>query len=205
MSHRTPSESDTRQKLIMAGTEEFFRHGYQKASLRRICAACGLTTGAFYFLFSSKDELLCSIVDPVAEQCVAMTEQLFRQELADPSSGPDNDRQLAEFQYRHRREFLIILEGCDGSSRQDLKEQFLSRLEEYFSYFFTAALDQKPDPELIKLLVSLRYQGISQILKGNYSLKQTLYLNSVLSQYADGGTQTLIRYINQMSEKQPYR
>lgn len=40
----------TEQKLIRFGKEEFLKKGYAKASLREICKAAGVTTGAFIFL-----------------------------------------------------------------------------------------------------------------------------------------------------------
>ena len=43
-----PSEvHPTRKKLLEAGKREFLAKGWQGSSLRRICASCGVTTGAF--------------------------------------------------------------------------------------------------------------------------------------------------------------
>ena len=54
---RTREESaGTRRALIAAATLEFAERGYQGASLRSICAAAHVTTGALYFLFAGKGE-----------------------------------------------------------------------------------------------------------------------------------------------------
>ena len=45
---------DTQKNLIKAAISEFAEHGYQKSSLRRICAKAGVTTGALYFFFEDK-------------------------------------------------------------------------------------------------------------------------------------------------------
>lgn len=38
-------EKETRKRLIESAEIEFFEKGYLKASLRRICASAGVTTG----------------------------------------------------------------------------------------------------------------------------------------------------------------
>ena len=48
----------TEKKLLSCGKREFLEKGYAKANLRSICEASGVTTGAFYFSFASKEALL---------------------------------------------------------------------------------------------------------------------------------------------------
>lgn len=47
----------TRRKLVRAAAELFDRHGFAKATLDDISRAAGVTKGALYFHFTSKDEL----------------------------------------------------------------------------------------------------------------------------------------------------
>ncbi|WP_405786672.1 TetR/AcrR family transcriptional regulator [Streptomyces sp. NBC_00029] len=47
----------TRRRLVYAGAELFHRNGYANATLGEIAAAAGVTKGALYFHFASKDEL----------------------------------------------------------------------------------------------------------------------------------------------------
>ncbi|MFD9412754.1 ScbR family autoregulator-binding transcription factor [Streptomyces sp. NPDC059989] len=47
----------TRRRLVCAGAEMFHRNGYANATLGEIAAAAGVTKGALYFHFASKDEL----------------------------------------------------------------------------------------------------------------------------------------------------
>jgi len=41
---------ETRQHLLECAKREFLEKGYMKASLRNICKAAGVTTGALYFI-----------------------------------------------------------------------------------------------------------------------------------------------------------
>ncbi|MEU6311922.1 ScbR family autoregulator-binding transcription factor [Streptomyces sp. NPDC047014] len=47
----------TRRRLVWAGAEMFHRNGYAHATLGEIAAAAGVTKGALYFHFASKEEL----------------------------------------------------------------------------------------------------------------------------------------------------
>ena len=48
---------ETRAALVAAARREFAEHGYSSASIRSICSAAGVTTGALYFFFRNKEEL----------------------------------------------------------------------------------------------------------------------------------------------------
>ena len=57
------TDYEKRELLISAAKEEFLEKGYNKASLRSICAKAGVTTGALYFFFENKADLFSAIVD----------------------------------------------------------------------------------------------------------------------------------------------
>ncbi|MFJ1930973.1 ScbR family autoregulator-binding transcription factor [Streptomyces sp. NPDC088131] len=65
----------TRQKLVHAGAEMFDRNGYANATLGEIAGAAGMTKGALYFHFSSKDGL----ADAVQERGRAMVQGFIRE------------------------------------------------------------------------------------------------------------------------------
>ena len=56
----------TLEKIQEAAMAEFLDKGFQGASLRQIVKNAGVTTGAFYGYFSSKEALFASIVEPHA-------------------------------------------------------------------------------------------------------------------------------------------
>jgi AcrR family transcriptional regulator len=53
----------TKRKLLDAAFTEVFRHGYQAASLNTIVAAAGITKGALFHHFESKQALGYALVD----------------------------------------------------------------------------------------------------------------------------------------------
>jgi AcrR family transcriptional regulator len=64
----TPRGQRTRQLIIERASGVFAENGFAAASLSRLVAATGLTRGAFYFHFDSKDALAQAIVQEQAER-----------------------------------------------------------------------------------------------------------------------------------------
>ena len=55
-------DRETKERLLESAKTEFAENGYMKASLRKICAGAGVTTGALYFFFKDKEDLFTAIV-----------------------------------------------------------------------------------------------------------------------------------------------
>ena len=81
-------ERETKEKLLQSARAEFLAKGYQGASLRSICKASGVTTGALYFFFKDKDDLFTSLVAPQLNTLKAMLTEHMRQELLELSFPP---------------------------------------------------------------------------------------------------------------------
>jgi AcrR family transcriptional regulator len=57
-----PTRAQTRARLLKAAGEVFAERGYDRASLDDVAAAAGLTKGAVYSSFASKDELFYALM-----------------------------------------------------------------------------------------------------------------------------------------------
>ena len=55
----------TRERLLLAASREIYRSGFQSASLDTILAVAGVTKGALYYHFDSKEALGYAVVDEV--------------------------------------------------------------------------------------------------------------------------------------------
>ena len=56
------TEHTTLERIHEAAREEFLQHGFIQASLRRIVRNAGVTTGAFYGYYNSKEALFEALV-----------------------------------------------------------------------------------------------------------------------------------------------
>ena len=96
---------ETRAKLMKSAALEFAECGFDKASLRRICANAEVTTGALYFFFEDKEDLFGSIIEPITERILSLMKDHYELELASPVEELVND---ASEDFRAADEFLDL-------------------------------------------------------------------------------------------------
>ena len=65
------SPTVTRDKILRAAFLEFYRNGYQAGSLNQIVDAAGITKGALFHHFASKQELGYAVVDEIVGPLLA--------------------------------------------------------------------------------------------------------------------------------------
>jgi AcrR family transcriptional regulator len=73
-----PVAEDARQRLLTAASKVFARLGYHGASVDAIAAEAGLTKGAVYWHFKSKDELLQALMKQKAQQWIEQSPLLVQ-------------------------------------------------------------------------------------------------------------------------------
>src|SRR3712207_9349329 len=69
-----------REQILDAATATFAAQGFQATGMAEIIAASGLSAGAVYRYFTSKDQLIEAIVDRVLDEAAGRIEQLFAEE-----------------------------------------------------------------------------------------------------------------------------
>ncbi|MCI4657167.1 ScbR family autoregulator-binding transcription factor [Cryobacterium zhongshanensis] len=73
----------TREKVIAGAADVFYRLGFGGATLADIIAAAGVTKGALYFHFPSKDDVAFAVIDAEHEIATAAATRIL-----ESSSGP---------------------------------------------------------------------------------------------------------------------
>ena len=74
------TDHETEAKSLASAKSEFLEKGYAKASLRKICANAGMTTGALYFFFKDKEDLFRSIVEKPFRELLEMMKIHFAED-----------------------------------------------------------------------------------------------------------------------------
>ena len=85
----------TSQRIQAAALELFYERGFKSTTMREIALACGLTPGALYNHFSSKEELLGTMLVDIHRELEAR----LRAAMAD--AGADPAEQLRSFARAH--------------------------------------------------------------------------------------------------------
>ncbi len=119
---------DTNKNILNTARKHFLRDGLTGASLRNIVRDAGLTTGAFYKYYPTKESLFDALTDPYMEhiyqiydQIVENFEQLSAREqtrnMSDMSS--DGMNRMIDYIYDHYDNFRLLLK-CGDSGKYEL-------------------------------------------------------------------------------------
>ena len=181
-------QENTIEKIKQTALDEFFIHGYNKASLRMICSRAGVTTGAMYFYFKNKEALFREIFEPLVVQYEELLVRYMELELAEPEIGTQLDVQMMRFILEHRKEAVVILEKAQGSCYEMYRSKAEELMEQSIYTFYKSRMDCEPDEKLVKILAKIRLDGCLEIIKGNYSMEDSLYLVEKIGIYSMGGT-----------------
>ncbi|MFC9993839.1 TetR/AcrR family transcriptional regulator [Nocardia sp. NPDC127526] len=103
MARSTPS---TRERIQEVALEMFARQGVQRTSLQDIANRLGITKPALYYHFSSRDDLVRSIVNPLIQEG---EELVARHEQRDPVVVSELLEDYFDFHYRHREKLMLVL------------------------------------------------------------------------------------------------
>ncbi|ANZ40713.1 TetR family transcriptional regulator [Lentzea guizhouensis] len=131
--------SDTKKRILTAARELFAAKGVQQTSLQEIADRLGITKPALYYHFSSREELVRSIVEPLLSDGQRFLRDIARREGVAP-------RELLEgffdFQHRHRADVLLLLTEMTTLAELGLIDTVLSWRAEVATLIFG------PDPTL---------------------------------------------------------
>ena len=133
---------ETRKHLLECAKKEFLEKGYMKASLRNICKEAGVTTGALYFFFKDKDDLLAELVVEPLRQLYAVMEEHYAAEMRNEDQvaqlelADDGDleasREIIRRMYANRDTFLLLLTKSQGSRFETWLEEVVDISEQQY-------------------------------------------------------------------------
>ena len=136
--------SVTLERIQQAALAEFLDKGFQGASLRQIVKSAGVTTGAFYGYFSSKEALFASIVEPHATAIMgrfmeAQTSFAELPETEQPSHmGVESSAcvdWMVDYMYQHLEPVKLMLCCAEGTSYEHFIHNMVEVEVEYTEHY----------------------------------------------------------------------
>ena len=103
-------EQQVRQRIAAAALRVFGEHGFHRATIQDVVRESGLSVGAIYTYYKSKDELFLSICDMTVEETVMSL-------AAESSAGSDDDELWRRLSAGGRRLVSETLgtDACDAA------------------------------------------------------------------------------------------
>ena len=186
-----------RAALLSSGKDQFLAYGFEKASLRTICKKAGLTTGAFYHHFSGKEDLFSSLVEPMIHGFRKMYQNVISQELADLTTGVENELTSITYAIDHKDEFRLLFECSKGTKYEGFKEHLIQEVF-YPSYqeVFDRYAGRHVDPALVRIILYMKFEEYMELIYGGYTMNEVKKLITQLTVFSEAGFHRLLEEIN---------
>lgn len=179
---------DTLERIQQAALEEFSEKGYLGASLRQIVKNAGVTTGAFYGYFSSKEALFAAIVEPHAAALMGrfMEAQTSFAELPEEEQ-PDHMGEasgnyvdwMVDYICQHREPVKLLLCRAEGTSYEhfihNMVEVEVDSTLRYMEVLCRLGKDIPPlNRSLCHIIASGMFNGLFEIVIHDMPREQAL-------------------------------
>ncbi len=161
-------DNTTLAAILDAAKAEFLEKGFKSASLRNIVKTAGVTTGAFYGYYKSKEELFDALVGEQYE--TVMSDFIGAQEEfagLPPESQKDNMgkisgdcmERMTDYIYQNTEAFRLILSCSEGTKYENMIHDMVE-IEVSATHRFAKSLEKlgfaeyTVDPQLEHMLCS---------------------------------------------------
>ena len=124
----TAEETNTLSSILNAGKKEFLAKGFRSASLRSIVKEAGVTTGAFYGYYKSKEDLFRALVGEPAQTFLSVYHHA-QDSFAElpPSEQPEHMgvesgayiHWMVEYVCQHREPVKLLFCGAEGTGYEN--------------------------------------------------------------------------------------
>ena len=127
---------DTEKNILNTARKHFLKDGFSGASLRNIVKDAGLTTGAFYKYYPTKEALFGALTDPYIEhiyqiydRVVEDFEKLSAKEQTSNMSDTSGDGmdQMIDYIYEHYDNFRLLLKCGDSGKFETFIHNMVDR------------------------------------------------------------------------------
>ena len=171
-------EQTTLAAIHKAATAEFLKKGFKSASLRNIVKTAGVTTGAFYGYYDSKEALFEALVGEQYDYFMQeyrnaqmkfseLPKSVQHECMSDFSS--DSMKKLLFYAYDNLSAFKLILLCSEGTRFSDMIDE-LTEIESKVAHDFFAALAvtdhpvPKIDSKLEHILITGMFKAYFEII-----------------------------------------
>lgn len=159
----------TQELILETALKHFLKEGYANASLRKIVKDTGLTTGAFYKYYLTKEMLFNALIDPYLEEIYKIYDEVVEHfETLSPNDQTKNMSQasgdvidqMIDYIYDHYDHFRLLLKCGDSGKYEEFIHNMVDReiksSHKYLDKLKEAGIEV---PEVSDLMMHMVYTG----------------------------------------------
>lgn len=200
------SSIETKNRLLESAKKEFLEKGFTQASLRKIAANAGVTTGAMYRHFKDKDAIFCALVDHAiettkkvvmladADNHAKLTLSTMQEHIA---SEKKSTELFLDYMYDHFDAFTLLLTKSAGSTHERFQEDICELYTENCSRSFDLMYEEKfaskkLSPMTIHFMASTVINAFCDIILHNMQKKDAFRYIGDIMEFTSSGMYRLL-------------
>ena len=131
-----PTDTPTRALILKSARKQFLEKGFQGASIRKIASDAGVTYGALYGYFGSKEELFYALTDPLVERIMKKLDEIESAMLSLPAEKQLLGMsevfyvrlpELVELIFEDREIVDLVIGGAKGTKYENFMSELVKR------------------------------------------------------------------------------
>ena len=190
----------TIKKILQSANDEFTEHGFEQASVRVIAKNAGVTPGAIYKHFKSKEDIFKAIVSPILNHLYTRNKELTNQAINEIKlNGLERFERKSDNSNEELLRFIYQLFNCSQGTEYEFIRNDLVNLEVQGAKKLIEALKEKEievnelnDDEL-HILYTMACTPLFEIITHQYSYKNALNFISMMEAAMNFGWGRIIK------------
>ena len=187
-------------KIIKAAKSEFLEHGFREASLHKISARAGITTGALYTRYKNKDTLFCSLVEEMLVSMKEAAQPIYEKYCAVENQGdPDliidtikEEMQIyLQLMFEYYDECVLFFCKSGGSSLDRSLKQMMEAKARTTIIFLEQFSGKEFDKEGVELIMTEQFNIYRHILEKGYSKEKAFVCMETVQNFLEAGWRDL--------------
>ena len=201
-------DASTLERILDCSKREFLQNGFKNASLRSIASEAGLTTGAVYGYFESKDAIFEALVNPDCERIeeifTALSQNYYDKsgnisEISAQKSIDDIHR-VYSYIYANYDDFRLLLCCAEGSAKSDFVHTIVDyEVEHTLAYLERVKVQKKLDFHIDKTtihIISDSYvNALLEPVRHNMDMETAIKNVELLGRFYTAGWESILQFI----------
>lgn len=191
-------------KIISAAIKEFSEHGFQKASINKIAAQAGVTTGAIYTRYKNKDDLFSGLLHNILSVFQTNAEPIAREYYKAEISKRSSDFISAiayetniylDILYEQYEEAVLLFCKSQGSSIEALVRELIQHKVTETVLFFERIGARPVDQHALELLMQSQFYFFRQLLESGYEKEEAASCMKTVQDFMASGWKQLFEQL----------
>ena len=194
------------EKIVKAAFDEFMEFGFQKASIRKIADRAGVTAGAVYTRYNSKDALFCSLVDNFLSAVKNQSEPMGKMYYSIQRCGDVNalleairkeEKIYLDILFEYYDECILFFCRSEGSSIATMAQKMMENKVAVTVAFLKEMAQSDIDLDGVGLILGEQFHYYRQILEKGYSKEKAVSCMKTVETFLEAGWKDLFERILQ--------